>query len=194
MKAALEAEKVALSNALATFADASLIFFAHGASLSSCACCKPTFKRLHRFSKASHFCGRLGGRSVKALDSIHVAKARREQEAVGKNEKPIKAVDSIAVTKARREDKDRNEILMDTWIFEVCKMCAFSPPPKKKNYCTKRQNLQIEKIQVLQIHAIHQSGKKQIWFRPWSHHAKGFCEGGSCSRGEVLDNRLMLKC
>ena len=141
MKAALEAEKVALSNALATFADASLIFFAHGASLSSCACCKPTFKRLHRFSKASHFCGRLGGRSVKALDSIHVAKARREQEAVGKNEKPIKAVDSIAVTKARREDKDRNEILMDTWIFEVCKMCAFSPPPpkKKKNYCTKRQ-------------------------------------------------------
>lgn len=141
MKAALEAEKVALSNALATFADASLIFFAHGASLSSCACCKPTFKRLHRFSKASHFCGRLGGRSVKALDSIHVAKARREQEAVGKNEKPIKAVDSIAVTKARREDKDRNEILMDTWIFEVCKMRAFSPapPPKKTNYCTKRQ-------------------------------------------------------
>lgn len=48
-------------------------------------------------------------RSVKALDSIHVAKARREQEAVGKNEKPIKAVDSIAVTKARREDKVRRE-------------------------------------------------------------------------------------
>ncbi len=50
---------------------------------------------------------------MKALDSIHVAKARREQEAVGKNEKPIKAVDSIAVAKARREDKDRDEIWMD---------------------------------------------------------------------------------
>ena len=41
-------------------------------------------------------------RNVKAVDSIHIAKLRREQEDL-QNIEPMKAVDSIAVTKARRE-------------------------------------------------------------------------------------------
>lgn len=35
------------------------------------------------------------------MDSIHIAKLRREQEEL--QNQPMKAVDSIAVTKARRE-------------------------------------------------------------------------------------------
>lgn len=35
------------------------------------------------------------------MDSIHIAKLRREQEEL--QNRPLKAVDSIAVTKARRE-------------------------------------------------------------------------------------------
>lgn len=59
------------------------------------------------------------GRSIKAVDSIHIAKLRREQEEL--QNQPMKAVDSIAVTKARREQAQiSRDVERDLLIFPGC--------------------------------------------------------------------------
>jgi len=53
------------------------------------------------------------------VDSIHIAKLRREQEEL--QNQPMKAVDSIAVTKARREQAQiSRDVERDLLIFPGC--------------------------------------------------------------------------